>query len=462
MATRRQAQSQKERREELAREWHPHENGDLQLADLSDHSGQTPWWKCPQGHEWRAQMQLRMKGTNCPVCSGRQVEPGKSLGSLHPAIASQLHPELSAVDPLTIHPGSNKRLWWRCSAGHEFQAPVVSRVRYQAYAKCQGRQASDTNNLQVTHPEVAADWHPTKNGELRPSDVVAGSGKRVWWLCRTCTAEWVTRPQLRTRGKGTGCPECARREAFGRQTGSTPPLTETHPEVAAEWHPDRNAGVGAHEVTAGSAQRVWWLCQHGHEWAAIVKDRAGRQTGCSTCSGRFATPERNLAVTHPDVAAEWDYDHNDRGPQTLTPVAASAAGGGVRRATRGPLQSPTGRAIPPADRAAPPAAVASPAPSTTSPSAIPSSLSSGTPPRTLTSSLRTSCQPATSWCGGPAHAEPNSRKHRTHAAGLTRPTGCTPETPAPDTQVPKPRVPSRRLEATTRAPTVELAAAATP
>lgn len=32
--------------------------------------------------------------------------------------------------------------------------------------------------LSVTHPELAAQWHPTKNAELTP-----GSGKKVWWQC---------------------------------------------------------------------------------------------------------------------------------------------------------------------------------------------------------------------------------------------------------------------------------------
>jgi Probable Zinc-ribbon domain len=29
--------------------------------------------------------------------------------------------------------------------------------------------------LPVTHPQLAAEWHPTKNGDLRPENVAAGS-----------------------------------------------------------------------------------------------------------------------------------------------------------------------------------------------------------------------------------------------------------------------------------------------
>ena len=37
--------------------------------------------------------------------------------------------------------------------------------------------------LSVTHPHLAAEWHPTKNGELRAENVTAGSSKKVWWQC---------------------------------------------------------------------------------------------------------------------------------------------------------------------------------------------------------------------------------------------------------------------------------------
>ncbi|MFP5111404.1 zinc-ribbon domain-containing protein [Bacillaceae bacterium C204] len=35
-------------------------------------------------------------------------------------------------------------------------------------------------------PEIAKQWHPTKNIGLNPSNISPGSGNRVWWLCRFC------------------------------------------------------------------------------------------------------------------------------------------------------------------------------------------------------------------------------------------------------------------------------------
>ena len=38
------------------------------------------------------------------------------------------------------------------------------------------------NDLQTKYPEIAMQWHPTKNGDLTPDRVLAGSHSRAWWL----------------------------------------------------------------------------------------------------------------------------------------------------------------------------------------------------------------------------------------------------------------------------------------
>ncbi|MDB3883712.1 zinc-ribbon domain-containing protein, partial [Candidatus Marinimicrobia bacterium] len=39
-------------------------------------------------------------------------------------------------------------------------------------------------NLAVLYPNIAKEWHSTKNGGLTPFDVTPGSGKKVWWICK--------------------------------------------------------------------------------------------------------------------------------------------------------------------------------------------------------------------------------------------------------------------------------------
>ena len=39
------------------------------------------------------------------------------------------------------------------------------------------------NDLATCYPAVAATWHPTKNDDLQPTDVLPGSHRPVWWIC---------------------------------------------------------------------------------------------------------------------------------------------------------------------------------------------------------------------------------------------------------------------------------------
>jgi len=76
----------------------------------------------------------------------------------------------------------DSEVWWRCSVEpeHEWQAAPAYRVQSPNCPFCLNRRTSRDNNLSQVYPDIAKQWHPTKNGKLRPSDVVAGSGKKVW------------------------------------------------------------------------------------------------------------------------------------------------------------------------------------------------------------------------------------------------------------------------------------------
>ena len=64
------------------------------------------------------------------------------------------------------------------------------------------------NILKTLFPEIANEWHSTKNGELKPEDFTPGSNKKVWWLCPK-GHEYDSRLGSRTRKeKPSGCPHC--------------------------------------------------------------------------------------------------------------------------------------------------------------------------------------------------------------------------------------------------------------
>ena len=60
-------------------------------------------------------------------------------------------------------------------------------------------------------------------------------------------------------------------------------ITITHPHLLKEWHPTKNGALDPSTLTFGVAKRIWWQCEKGHEWEAVVSNRANG-TNCPVCS----------------------------------------------------------------------------------------------------------------------------------------------------------------------------------
>ncbi len=132
-----------------------------------------------------------------------------SLRELFPGVAAQWHPTKNiAMDLQTIKPKSNKKVWWKCSYGHEWEAPASSRTRGKGCPYCAGYYPTSENNFAVLHPDLLSELHPTKNGALDCRKLTRGSSKRVWWICDK-GHEWKVPIYYRTaKNGGTGCPFC--------------------------------------------------------------------------------------------------------------------------------------------------------------------------------------------------------------------------------------------------------------
>ena len=74
---------------------------------------------------------------------------------------------------------------------------------------CSGRKVVEgINDLATTHPEIAKQWHPVKNGDLKVVGITANSTKVVWWMCEK-GHEWYEKPCYRTREGNESCPYCS-------------------------------------------------------------------------------------------------------------------------------------------------------------------------------------------------------------------------------------------------------------
>ena len=155
-------------------------------------------------------MRDRARGQGCPYCSGRRAVPGvNDLATLNPALAEQWHPQKNgALTPRDVKLYSNRKVWWQCENGHEWQASVKSRTMGTGCAQCSGRRVvQGVTDLATTHPSLAREWNSRKNTGLTPRDVTRGSERKVWWRC-AMGHEWEA--SICSRVRGAGCPVCRR------------------------------------------------------------------------------------------------------------------------------------------------------------------------------------------------------------------------------------------------------------
>lgn len=191
--------------------------------------------------------------------------------------------------------------------------------------------------LAESAPDLAAEWHPSLNGDLHPALVTLGSKLQAHWLCTECAHTWQAR--IGSRVRGHGCPACARsRTGKARSLPATgESLAERSPELAAEWHPSLNGDLTPEQVRCKSNKKVWWLCPMcGHEWRTAVGNRA-TGAGCLPCSRKrrqrrsVAFPPQHPAVNaslseqFPLIAAQWHPSRNgSRVPSEFRQATAAA------------------------------------------------------------------------------------------------------------------------------------------
>jgi len=291
---------------ELATQWHPTLNGDVGPEDLIAGSDRLVAFQCENGHTTWQRVHVRTRGSGCSVCSNRAVDPAvNSLAALRPDVAAVWHPTMNApLQADQVTPTTERAAWWQChEKAHAYRMSIARRVKGGTCGVCKRRYADKTTSLAATHPALAKRWHPTKNGRLRPEDVLSGSGQKVWFRCDRGHS---FRSTVMQQSRNAGCGVCANKLVTADNC-----LRRTHPHLAEELHPSKNGEVTAESITAGSGLHAWWVCRlHGHEWSAPVRNRA-RGAQCPVCSNRTVLQGFNdLATTRPDLVALWSTEAN--------------------------------------------------------------------------------------------------------------------------------------------------------
>lgn len=207
---------------------------------------------------------------------------------------------------------ARRTIHWKCPVGHRFTASPVnlwrcpscweeeSLQRHAAWEKLRGKTVADV-------PELAERWAD----EQDPATVPMDSSEYYRFRC--------TKGHRSTRRLSGvtpfSCPTCRAADtkrmleetAEASTEDGAPPITRLHPEVASQFHPEKNPKIHLATLSPNSRRLVWWRDEScGFEWEATPASRDKRERlRCPRC----ATILDSLAYYYPDLAAEWS-DNN--------------------------------------------------------------------------------------------------------------------------------------------------------
>ena len=331
---------------EIAKQWNYEKNDGLKPSDFSPFSGKRVWWKCEKGHEWEVSISSRTsQNSQCPVCRKQshssfaeqavffyinKAFPDAVNGDRHLGIELDIF--IPSINTAIEYDGN---VWHKVKQENELYKNAICKQNHVRLIRirepdlndyddcvclhretCFGEKSLqnviidlfaflkveinvdirldrheiieqyasyyDKRSLGVRFPEIASEWHPTKNGTLTPFDVFAGSNEKVWWLGK-CGHEWQASILMRTKDK-TSCPYCAKANA--RVLKGYNDLATLYPTISAEWCYEKNEDLTPDKVTSGSNLKVWWYRKEcGHIFQQVIKSRV-RGIGCPVCDGK--------------------------------------------------------------------------------------------------------------------------------------------------------------------------------
>lgn len=321
---------------ELIKEWHPTKNGNNTPYNTSLGKHEKSWWILPYDDpetgkhyefEWDDYIYNRIKGRGCPFISGKRVYKGyNDLATRYPELAREWHPTRNSKSADEVTWGSGDIVWWYLpyddpkTGKHfdfEWEAKISNRIHGRKCPFLSGKAVwPGYNDLSTTNPEIAKEWHLTKN-EQPATQVSAGSQDKVWWYLpyddpvtgKHFEFEWEAAIYSRTGKNPLGCPYISGKAVWKGYND----LETLIPKLAKEWHPTKNRKK-ASEVTCYCNDKVWWYLPYDDpatgkhfdfEWKASISHRTNGR-GCPFLSSEEVWPGYNdLETKMPEVAKEW-------------------------------------------------------------------------------------------------------------------------------------------------------------
>ena len=207
---------------EISQMWDNEKNGNLTPDMFSIGSEKTIWLKCTEcgkSYQIKVKDAYKKRTTKCIECAYLKLKPGvNDFKTIYPRLANEYDYEKNKIRFEDLNLGERKnKFFWKCSkCGYEWKASIDSRINSKDCPKCASIIGANTRkknlikkegSLATNYPELAKEWHPIKNGDLKPEKMTCKNKTIVWWKCSICGNEWQSSIALRTQGFGR-CKKC--------------------------------------------------------------------------------------------------------------------------------------------------------------------------------------------------------------------------------------------------------------
>lgn len=355
----------------MAKQWHPTKNNELKSSDITPGSHKKAWWICEKGHEWEALIKSRNVGIGCPYCSNQKVGYGNDLQTNNPDLAKQWHPiKNELLKPSDVSQNSNKKVWWICGKGHEWEAIVNSRNSGNGCSKCshqtskmdkvlyfytkklflntilRGKVLNNKLEADVLIPDlkIIIEYDGYRyHKDILEKDVIkrkllVDNGYKIFILKEEglkCLEENCVFFQIKQRYKNNFednikilfqehlslyLDDKIAKDFINIDRDNIEILGDyennfiensiaKNKKLIKEWNFKKNINLKPESFSIGSNEKVWWICEEGHEWNTIISNRRAGG-GCPYCSNRLLGYGNDLLTRNPGLSKEWHPTKN--------------------------------------------------------------------------------------------------------------------------------------------------------
>lgn len=222
---------------------------------------------------------------------------GNSLAERFPHLVEEWS-DKNEKTPWDYGYGSKQKVWWIGKCGHEWKTMINNRSKGRGCPYCSGNMVCEDNCLATIYPDLAKQWHPTKNEDLTPYDVTIGSEKKVWWFGE-CGHEWEAIISNRTKNEA-GCFEC-KKEVISIKKRLT--INQVR-----EYVENNSDSILVSKTYLQNDKPLEFMCKCGNIFITTLGNFQSGKKRCDKCSKVFSRGEYRIITFFTKNNIKYKYN----------------------------------------------------------------------------------------------------------------------------------------------------------